>query len=205
MKAKRHSSSPAKSKAKKDPKTPVIDGSMNVLEILALHPDAGDILAAYGLHCHGCAFGSMDSLEEGAYAHGLTDDDVSNMVVDLEELLRTSPPKPKTFTLTEAAAKALLDIAKNEGKDMCILQVLSDGVGGFCMEFGETMPEGDVVFTAPTIDDVKLCISPAVLQRVGGGAVDLRDGRFKLDLPPSAKTGCGCGGNCSCKNHAKAA
>ncbi len=178
---------------------------MNVLEILALHPGAAGILGAYGLHCHGCAFGSMDSLAEGAYAHGLTDDDVANMVVDLEDLMRTSPPKPKTFTLTEAAAKALLDIAKNEGKNTCLLQVLSDGVGGFCMEFGDTLPEDDRTFVAPGIEGVTLCMSQAVLDRVGGGAVDVREGRFKLDLPPSASSSCGCGGNCSCTKKEKAA
>lgn len=172
---------------------------MNVLEILALHPDAASILSAYGLHCHGCAFGSMDSLQEGAYAHGLTDDDVSNMVVDLEELLRASPPKPKTCTLTEDAAHALLAIAKNEGKDICILQVLSDGAGGFCMEFGDAIPEGDKTFTVSGVEGVTLCMAPEVLLRVGGGAVDLRDGRFKLDLPTSGNAACGCGGSCTCK------
>lgn len=163
---------------------------MNVLEIIALHPGASDVLAAYGLHCHNCAFNTMDSLDEGARAHGLTDDDIENIVNDLTELLQNAPATPRTFTLTFAAAQALQDVAKQEGKQACLLHVLSDGVGGFCLEFGDTIPDGDACFTAESIDNVTLSIAPDVLQRVGGGAVDYREGRFKLDLPQASPCAC---------------
>jgi hybrid cluster-associated redox disulfide protein len=186
MKMKRQSSKPAKPKTVR----PRIDATMNVLEIIALHPEASDILAAYGLHCHNCAFSTMDSLEDGARSHGLTDDDIDNMVQDLTELLENAPVKSKTFTLTLAAAKALQDIAHQEKKDTCLLHVLSDGSGGFCLEFGDALPEGDSCFNARGVEGVMLSIAPNVLQRVGGGAVDFREGRFKLDLPQTDACAC---------------
>lgn len=194
MKMKRQSTHPAKPKSAQ----PSVDASMNVLEIIALHPDASDVLAAYGLHCHNCAFSTMDSLDEGARAHGLTDDDIENIVQDLRDLLENSPVKPTTFTLTLAAAKALQEVALKEGKQTCLLHVLSDGAGGFCMEFGDTIPDGDACFMASGVDNVTLSIAPNVLQRVGGGAVDYREGRFKLDLPQT--NACACTENtCSCR------
>ncbi len=177
---------------------PDVDASMNVLEIIALHPEAADILAAYGLHCYQCAFNTLDSLESGAKAHGLTDTDIENIVQDLTELLQTSPVLPQELTLTESAAKALRDIAKNEGKSTCLLRVGSDDAGGFCMEFAEHTTKDDREFTNASTPDVSLIATPQALQRIGGSTVDFREGRFKLDVPKSVRCecdekGCSCG------------
>ena len=43
--------------------------------------------------------------------------------------------------------------------------------------------------------------SPLALQRVGGGTIDMRDGRFKLDLPEEQKPCCS-DDECSCEKKA---
>ncbi len=179
-------------------KVPAVHAQMNVLEVIALHPDAAGILEAYGLHCHGCAFGSMDTLETGALSHGLTDTDIENMVNDLKEVLAKAPSKPALLTLTPAAAGALLEIAKGEGKTVCILRVTSDDAGGFCMEFAEKKGVDEAEFAAEGIAHASLIADSATLARIGGSTVDFREGRFKLDLV-TTKEGCGCGGNCTCR------
>lgn len=182
------------------PKIPDVDASMNVMEIIALHPGAADILGAYGLHCFQCAFNTLDSLEVGAKSHGLTDTDIENMIIDIEELLRSSPVPPAVLTLTESGAKALLDIAKAEGKDSCLLRVGSDDSGGFCMEFAELTLADDKTFTNAAVKGVAIIASPQALHRVGGATVDFREGRFKLDLPKPVSTGCECEkGECGCR------
>ncbi len=177
---------------------PDVDATMNVMEIIALHPGAADILAAYGLHCFQCAFNAHDSLEIGAKSHGLTDTDVQNMVTDIEDLLRSSPIPPQELTLTESGANALLTIAETEGKTSCLLRVGSDDTGGFCMEFAEIKFADDLEFSHPAVKNVALIVSPQALHRIGGAIVDFRDGRFKLDLPKIHAT-CGCEGkDCAC-------
>ncbi len=199
----RQTTASAKPKAaktqKKRPRAVVsVHPQMNVLEVIALHPDAAGILEAYGLHCHGCAFGALDSLETGARTHGLTDTDIENMVNDLNDVLQTAPSKPQTLTLTTSAAEALLAVAKGEGKSTCILRVTSDDAGGFCMEFAERKEEDDAAFHAEGVRNASLIANAATLARIGGSTVDFRDGRFKLDLA-SANQECGCGGNCACR------
>lgn len=170
---------------------------MNVMEIIALHPGAADILSTYGLNCFNCAFNTMDSLDAGAKAHGLTDDDVANIVDDLTELLKKNPARDPVLTLTKDAAAALLEIAKAEGKERCILEVLSDGQGGFCMEFGADVGE-NIEFKHADVEDVSLVASKETLYRIGGSTVDFREGRFKLDITQPT---CACEGvTCSCKN-----
>lgn len=171
---------------------------MNVMEIIALHPGAAEILGAYGLHCFHCALNTLDSLEAGAKTHGLSDVDIENIVSDLEELLRTEPPRPQELTLTESGAKALLEIAKAEGKETCMLRVGSDDAGGFCMEFAEMKTNEDREFANAAVKGVALIASPEALFRVGGATVDYREGRFKLDVPNIA--GCGCERKtCACR------
>jgi hypothetical protein len=45
---------------------PVVTAAMNVMEVIALHSGAADILGMYGLHCFHCAFNTLDSIEAGA-------------------------------------------------------------------------------------------------------------------------------------------
>lgn len=193
MPKKRQTSHSAKSKTV--PKKPSVHADMNVLEIIALHPDAAGILEIYGLHCHGCAFGSLDTLRTGALSHGLTDDDVENMIDDLTEAIKKAPSKPLQLTLTPEAAKALLEIAAGEGKTSCMLRVLSDESGGFCMEFAEEKEESDILFEADGQPNASLLATPETLFRIGGSTVDFRDERFKLDLV----TNCECESTKVCK------
>jgi len=172
---------------------------MNVLEIIALHPDASNILEIYGLHCHGCAFGSLDTLRTGALSHGLTDDDIDNMIDDLTDVIKKAPSKPRQLILTLEAADALLNIAAGEGKTSCMLRVLSDESGGFCMEFAEKKEMAELVFPADGQPNAALLALPETLFRIGGSTVDFRDGRFKLDL--LTNEGCECGGKCGCKKN----
>lgn len=206
----RQSKTAAKSKApaaKKAPKkavpaknVPAIHASMNVMEVISMHPGAAAVLSAYGLNCHQCAFNAMDTLDAGARTHGLGDDDIDNIVGDLTDLLKNVPGRPETIELTESAGKALWNIAVQEGKKEMILRVASDDRGGFCMEFSETVEPSDKKFSHPAVKNVMLIATSDALMRIGGSTVDFRDGRFKLDLP-DAPAACGCaeGSDCGCK------
>ncbi len=57
-----------------------IHADMAVSEIIALCPSAVDILTEYGLHCFNCSFNSLESLREGCLGHGMTEEDVANIV-----------------------------------------------------------------------------------------------------------------------------
>lgn len=185
--------------AKKQKNAPEVHRWMNVMEIVALHPDAGDVLAAYGLHCIGCAYNTLDTLEEGAYAHGLTDDDIQSMLDDLGELIATVPKHQKSLSVTRAAAMALFGIAKQEGKEGCFLRVMNEGASGFCMEFVDTKDDGDFAVSNADVPELTFVASQETLQHIGGATIDFRDGRFKLDV----QTRCCKEDSCSCRDETK--
>ncbi len=170
---------------------------MNVMDIIALHPQAGEIMAAYGLHCFHCSFNAVDSLEAGARSHGLEDQDIENMVDDVNKALKNAPARPAMLALTAPAAKALLEIMDKEKKTGSALTVIAEEAGGFCMEFSEKPATDDKSFWNPDVPDMKIYANPLTLSHIGGSTIDFREGRFKLDLP-TTKTACGCGGKCEC-------
>ena len=51
--------------------------TMTIGEVLRLNPNCAQILTSYGMHCFGCPFSQMETLEQAAEVHGF----------DVEELL----------------------------------------------------------------------------------------------------------------------
>src|SRR3989338_3475242 len=80
---------------------------MTVAEILMLLPESQSVLAAYGLHCFGCAFNASETLEDGYLSHGYPEEELEALVRDLNALLRSHPKRPAVLTITRAGALAL--------------------------------------------------------------------------------------------------
>lgn len=60
-----------------------IDKDMTIGEIVKKHPEAAQVLMEHGFHCLGCAMASMETLEQGAKAHGMDDRQVRELVKEL--------------------------------------------------------------------------------------------------------------------------
>ncbi len=179
--------------------------SMKIVDILALHPGAANVLASHGLHCASCTYGSFDTLEEGASLHGMHDDAFESLMEDLQTLLASVPKRPMTLALTLSGANALQDIAMREGKIGAYLRVIAEEGGGFCLEFTEEKHQKDLAVSHPEASKLIVIASPETLSRIGGSTIDYREERFKLDLPAIATEEgcCSSGEGCSCNSYAK--
>lgn len=178
-----------------------IKRDMCVLDILTLLPDAAPLLAQYGLSCFSCAANVHETLEMGCRGHGMPEAEIDDLVKDLNEMMKNRPARPEILTLTESAAMQLKEMMQAEGKSGWGLLVGLDDGGGFCMEFRKDADNDHRIFFNEAVSDVKLFATSLTLGSIGGATIDLRDGRFKLDLPEdAAKKMCGCGGagNCEC-------
>lgn len=181
------------------PQSPVpITPEMRIAEVVAILPGAERLMAEYGLHCANCSLGGVDTLGAGARSHGFTDADVAQLIDDLNELLRDTPQRPMTITVTLPAATALASILKQEGQEDAVLSVEMDARGNFCMEFRDRPSKDDQIFWHPDAPKVRVVASSMTLLKVGGATIDFREGRFKLDLPITAKMPCSCNGDCGC-------
>lgn len=61
---------------------------MKISDIVETYPDVIPLLMSYGLHCVGCAYSELDTLESGAKLHGIPDDEIRMMVDDCNRMLK---------------------------------------------------------------------------------------------------------------------
>ncbi len=52
----------------------------NIAEILINYPYLAEVFLAYGLHCVGCFANAFDTLEGGSIIHGMTEDEINEML-----------------------------------------------------------------------------------------------------------------------------
>jgi hybrid cluster-associated redox disulfide protein len=60
-----------------------IEKTMTFGELVRDYPETAGILAEYGMHCIGCHIGIMETIEQGARAHGLDDAEIQNLMQKL--------------------------------------------------------------------------------------------------------------------------
>jgi hybrid cluster-associated redox disulfide protein len=60
---------------------------MNLADVLFKYPDVSEVLLDYGLHCVGCFANSFDTIEAGAKIHGMSDEEVEEMVQRVNEVI----------------------------------------------------------------------------------------------------------------------
>jgi len=66
----------------------------NLGELVKNYPQTGEILKKkYGLHCLGCFLAAFETLEQGAQAHGLTAEEIDQLVKKLNKRISQKPEK----------------------------------------------------------------------------------------------------------------
>jgi len=50
------------------------------------NPKAAEIMFSYGLYCIGCGGASMETIEQGAKMHGISDEKIEEMVKKMNEV-----------------------------------------------------------------------------------------------------------------------
>jgi hybrid cluster-associated redox disulfide protein len=49
---------------------------------------AADIMMKYGLHCIGCHVATYETIEQGARSHGLSDEQIKEMINELNNVVK---------------------------------------------------------------------------------------------------------------------
>jgi hybrid cluster-associated redox disulfide protein len=62
-----------------------INKEMTLGDVVQKYPDTVEIFMRYGMHCIGCHVAAFETIEQGALAHGLTEEDLKKLVKELNE------------------------------------------------------------------------------------------------------------------------
>lgn len=78
-----------------------ITGNTKLGEVMQINPEAGMILFEYGLHCVGCGLASMETLEQGCLAHGMSKKEINEILSRLNKEDKQKKKSAKKKTKTE--------------------------------------------------------------------------------------------------------
>ncbi len=178
---------------------------MIIADVLKKYPDVAVIMLEHGLHCVGCHANVFDTIEAGAKVHGLDDETIDSMVVEINKFVseeskehkHEEPSGPAKVLISDVAAgkiKELLAKDKIAGHGLRVA-VSPGGCSGFVyqMNFEKQPEKTDIV-----IEDkgVKLFIDADSLNMLRDSEIDyvdsLNESGFKINNP-NAKQSCGCG------------
>ena len=60
-----------------------------ISEIITKYPETVEVLLDVGLHCVGCPMRSQETLEQGCQAHGMSDEQITDLVKKLNETIKS--------------------------------------------------------------------------------------------------------------------
>ena len=60
-----------------------ITKDMTFAELIQNNPNAGSVLAKYGMHCIGCRISAVETIEQGVKAHGHSDEILDKILAEL--------------------------------------------------------------------------------------------------------------------------
>lgn len=178
-----------------------ITKEMTIDDILSSFPQKSQKLAmaltSVGLECVGCCASTYETLEAGMYGHGMTTEEIEEMVDVLNKIISEEPLDMAGINLTKAAAAKFIAILEEEGKKGWALR-FGDHPGGcggyeYVLDFSEFPSEEDEVFVS---NGVEIHVKRKILPRLIGSEIDyydgLRNSGFKI-TNPNVKGACGCG------------
>ena len=65
-----------------------VNAAANLGEIVRRYPEAGRIMIQYGLFCAGCFASAFETIAEGARAHGLSKEELGEMIKKINEVIK---------------------------------------------------------------------------------------------------------------------
>jgi hybrid cluster-associated redox disulfide protein len=66
----------------------ILDKDTILMNVVLESQRTAELLTEYGLHCIGCSFNEMDTVETGARVHGMTDQEIEDMIKEINEQLK---------------------------------------------------------------------------------------------------------------------
>ena len=63
----------------------IINKDMNIIDVLDKKPEALEVLMDFGLGCFSCAFSGMETLEQGALSHGMSEEMIKKMIEEINK------------------------------------------------------------------------------------------------------------------------
>ena len=62
----------------------------NIAKLVYEYPEAAEVLMSFGLHCIGCFASGFDTIKQGASIHGMSDEEINEMIDEINKVISSS-------------------------------------------------------------------------------------------------------------------
>ncbi len=176
----------------------LISKDMLIGEVISKHPETASVMKSYGLHCVGCSANPFDTIESGCLIHGMSEETVDKLVVDINKTIeKKNDVSRKVISVTKNAADKFVEFMKDEGKENCGVKISVHGGGSDGLQY--TLDFADKsTSTEEVVEDqgMKFFIEKDFVNLIKGTQIDFitneKGSGFKIDNPNNVSGGCGC-------------
>jgi len=175
----------------------LISKDMTIDDVFQKYPSKAQklsqIMTNAGLHCVGCQASTFETIEQGMSGHGMSQEEITSLVKELNEILEEKEESKEDISFTEFAAEKCKDFRKDSSHGFRI--GLNRGSCGWTYDFKfkEAKADNEIEFNDKGI---KIFIEKEQIDKFKGMVIDYVDGLqnagFKI-LNPNVKGTCGCG------------
>jgi len=155
------------------------------------HPAVAQILMEHGLHCVGCHVSQVETIEQGAQSHGMSDLEIEKMVSEVNKAIT---PKGE-LQITDAAAEKISKFLKQDNARYLRITVEAGGCSGFMYDFQSTDKKTSED-TLVTNKGAIVIVDKESLTKLQGSIINyienLHESGFKIENP-NFESSCGCG------------
>lgn len=171
---------------------------MTIGEAVSKYPQSAQIMLSYGLHCVGCHVNPYETIEQGAMGHGMTNQDVNQMIKEINKNIKEEKLNPdKIVNISKQAAKKVLELAKKQKKIGFGLRVMvtEGGCAGYSygMSLEKEGKKDDIIIEDK---DVRVFLSKKDAELLKGSKIDYLESLSKSGFVvnnPNANQTCSCG------------
>jgi len=77
-----------KTSVRKSKTRALVTPRMSIAEAVCKYPKTAEVMMRYGMHCIGCQVAAMESISQGAAAHGLNKAQVAKMLKEMNAVAK---------------------------------------------------------------------------------------------------------------------
>lgn len=142
-----------------------VNSDDNIMDAVNRYPEIAKVLGEAGLHCVGCHVSTMESIKQGIQAHGMSEEDLEELMQEVNLKVEEYEAMPKIEFLPKAIDKLKEKLKENNGELIRIVP----SFGGFDFESSKQKYDTDVEFET---SGIKVATEKRIERAVRGVKVD---------------------------------
>ena len=73
----------------------IIREDHNIMDLITKHPEAQEVMMAFGLHCASCFASQFDTIKQGAKIHGMIKEELDEMLEEINIVINSDKSTEK--------------------------------------------------------------------------------------------------------------